>query len=144
MADPTNPPASQPQSAATQAATKEENDRRAREQAQSQGATDAARSLGDAVKRFTDAAVNEISKTGPTSRPDLIAAGSVGGSFEIVAGHGGVNFGASGTVLMGNKQVFTNGWSTTRIEGKLPPDAKSGEITVWVDPQTQYRGYINL
>lgn len=107
-----------------------------------------ARSVADAVKRLADAAVAEVEKESAKGGPkqELAASGTVGGRFRIRDLVGGTvgSFGPSGTVTLNGKQLDTDGWSTMEITGKLPADAKSGEVVVIVDAQTQRRGHLEL
>lgn len=101
-----------------------------------------AQAVADAVAKVANAAVAEVQKTKAATGQDLDfdISGSPGGRFTIR----GVGFRASGTVLIGGKQVETTGWSNETIYGKLPADAKAGEVTVWVDEKTQLKGYLRV
>lgn len=108
-------------------------------------AVEGARSVADAVTKLANAAVIEVQKGNRTPAPEIVATGTPGGRFKIRSVRAGTTaFGASGSVLLNGKAVETTGWSSMQIEGKLPSDAKSGEIVVWVDPETQHKGYLTL
>lgn len=99
-----------------------------------------AQSVADAVKKVADAAVAEISKTKTAPQGDFQVTGVVGGKFHIY----GNGFRASGSVLLNGVSIPTVGWSNEHIEGRLPADAKSGPITVWIDKETQQHSYLKL
>lgn len=122
---------------------REEAVRRAQEK--NAASVEGARSVGEAVKRFADAAVAEASKVRAEDQRELLATGTVGGRFRLTyLGNDKTGFGPSGTVLLNGAQVSTNGWSTTVIEGTLPADARSGEVVVWMGQDVQRRGYLTL
>ena len=100
-----------------------------------------AQAVADAVKKAADvaaAAAQGAQRSADVG--DFAVSGTPGGRFTL-RGNG---FGASGTVLLAGKQLETTEWGAQYIRGKLPADAKSGEIIVWVDPQTQQRGYLQV
>lgn len=100
-----------------------------------------AESVADAVKRVADEAVAAAKRATPNAPGgDFTVSGTPGGRFTI-RGNG---FTGSGTVLIGGKQVFTDEWGGQLIRGKLPADAKSGEVVVWIDEKTQQRGYLKV
>lgn len=104
------------------------------------GAQEGAQSVAEAVKRVADAAVAEVQKVKAGPPADLYASGTAGGRVNIV----GTYFGPSGTVKLNGVQVNTREWSTTRIVGDLPADAKSGPLEVHVDDKTVKTGYLTL
>ena len=99
-----------------------------------------ARSVAEAVKRVADAAVAEAQKVKIERAGDFEIGGHPGGRFTI-RGNG---FTGSGTVLLGGKALPTDEWGGQLIRGKLPADAKSGEVIVWIDEKTQQRGYLKV
>jgi hypothetical protein len=104
-------------------------------------ATSGAQAVADAVKKVADDAV-AAAKGARASGPegDFVISGTPGGRFTIR----GDGFTASGTVLLAGKQLETHEWGDELIVGKLPSDAKSGEVTVWIDQDTQKKGYLKV
>jgi hypothetical protein len=104
------------------------------------GAVEGAASVADAVKRVADAAVAEVQKTKVAELPgDFHFTGTPGGRFRA----DGQGFGSSGVIRVAGQQVQTTGWGSTHIEGTLPADVKSGEVTVHVDENTVQRGHFS-
>ena len=97
-----------------------------------------AQSVADAVRKVADAAVAEIQKR-PTAGPqyDFDFIGTPGGTFRIY----GTNLGASGTAKLAGRQLNTTWWGTQYVEGALPSDAQSGEVTVDLGDDIVRRGY---
>jgi hypothetical protein len=120
--------------------SKEKDEAAKKAHEQNVASVEGARSVADAVKRVADAAVMAAANVKAEPAPELIATGMPGGKLTIV----GSGFSSSGTVLINGVAVATTGWGATRIEGRLPADAQSGEVVVWVDPQTQRRGYLTI
>lgn len=120
--------------------TKEKDDAARRAQQENAAQLEGARSVVDAIKSVADDALAQAARVKSGPKPELTAAGTVGGKITVI----GEGFGPSGTLFLNGAVVKTNGWSTRRIEGTLPADARSGEVVVWVDPDTQRRGYLTL
>lgn len=100
-----------------------------------------AQAVADAVKKAADASVTAAraaKAAGPEG--DFAVSGMPGGRFTIR----GDGFSSGGTVLLNGKQLFTDEWGGQLIRGRLPSDAKSGEVVVWIDEKTQKRGYLKL
>lgn len=106
------------------------------------GATEAARSISEAIRRVTDAAVAEIQKMPTVAEGDFVCSGTAGGRFNVDGPVG--SFGTNGTVTLNGVQLETRGWGTMHIEGVLPQDAKSGELVVHIDDKTNKRGRLTL
>ena len=121
-------------------ATAEDRARDDRQKNDGISAATGAQAVADAVKRVADAAVNEVSKIAPDKEYDFRIVASPGGKFRI-DGHG---FSTGGSVLFGKTAAKTTGWGATKIEGIVPEGAKTGEVVVWVDEQTQFRGYLKV
>lgn len=124
-------------------ATTSEDKAKAEEAAKRDAASAAvgAQAVADAVKKAADdaaAAAKGAKASGPAG--DFVVSGTKGGRF-VIRGNG---FTASGTVLLNGVQLPTTEWGNERIEGKVPADAKSGEVVVWIDKDTQKRAYLNL
>ena len=103
-------------------------------------ATVGAAAVAEAVKRVADAAVAEVNKVAPEKEYDFRIVGGPGGKFRI----DGAGFSTGGSVLFGGVAAKTTSWGSTKIEGAIPPGAKTGEVIVWVDPQTQFKGYLKV
>lgn len=99
-----------------------------------------AQAVADAVKRVADAAVAEVNKVAPEQDYDFKIVGAPGSTFRI----DGAGFSTGGTVLFGGVAAKTTGWGATRIDGTIPAGAKTGEVVVWVDEQTQFRGHLKV
>jgi len=98
-------------------------------------AQEGAHSVAEAVKRVADAAVAEIAKVVPQDNDlDFSFSGKRGGLFVAEGPIG--TFGTSGTIKLAGMQLHTTSWSTQRIEGRLPSEAVSGEVLVYVDEKT--------
>lgn len=128
---------------ATQAATKAEADAQRRSELQTKASADGAASVAEAVKRVADAAVEEARKVRAVQAGDFDAAGIAGGKLQIRA-RDNRSFGASGSVFLNGAALRIHGWGASHIEAYLPADARSGELVVWVDPETQRRAYLTL
>lgn len=103
-------------------------------------ANEAARSVADAVSRVAAAAVAEIQRHGVEEDEDhdFIFTGVPGGRFKI---DGPVKtFSTNGTVTLNGQQLHAFAWSSGRIEGNLPEDAKPGVVTVAIDDKTKFTG----
>ena len=103
-------------------------------------AREGAQSVADAVKRVADAAVAEVSKVKVEEEgSDFTFAGTPGGRFVITApGYG--RFSTNGTVKLNGQQLHAFAWSSGRIQGNLPADAKPGDVEVAVDDKTKFTG----
>lgn len=99
-----------------------------------------ARAVAAAVSKVADAAVAEVSKTPSAALPDIFVSGSAGGGFEVR----GTGLGSSGVVTLNGQQVRTTEWSTLKIAGILPAEAKSGELVVHIDDKTTKSGQLKL
>lgn len=99
-----------------------------------------AAAVAEAVKRVADAAVAEVQKVAPEGAYDFRIVSSPGGKFRI----DGAGFSTGGSVLFGKTAAHTTGWGSTKIEGDVPPDAKTGDVTIWVDPETQFHGWATI
>ena len=109
------------------------------------GALTGAQAVAAAVNKVAAAAVEEVQKSAKRGdRVDFLASGSPGGKVRLVGKGGNVGFGSSGTVMLNGSALFTESWSTTAIEGRLPADAKSGVLEVVVDEDTVRRGYLDV
>jgi hypothetical protein len=124
-------------------ATSAEARAKAEEQARrdASAAATGAQAVADAVKKVADdaAAAAKTAKAVAESF-DFRISGTPGGRFRIE----GAGFTGSGTVLLNGKQLETTEWGGELISGKLPADAKSGEVVVWIDDKTQRRGYLKV
>jgi hypothetical protein len=116
-------------------------DQQDRDRIAQQSAVGGAQAVADAVKRVADEAVFAAQRAG-TIRPagDFAVTGSPGGRFTI-RGNG---FTGSGTVSLNGVQLQTDEWGGQLIRGKLPSDAKSGEVVVKIDETNQKRGYLKV
>lgn len=95
-----------------------------------------AQAVADAVKRVADDAVQGARGARASAlEGNFLVSGTPGGRFTI-RGNG---FTGSGTVLLNGKQLETTEWSNERIAGKLPSDARPGEVVVVVDETKQFR-----
>ena len=102
-------------------------------------AVEAARSVAEAVTRVADAAVAEVSKTKvEEDDSDFVFVGTPGGHFHISGPWG--KFSTNGTVLLNGQQLHAYAWSSGRIDGNLPADAKAGDVVVVVDDKTRFKG----
>ena len=99
-----------------------------------------AQTVAEAVKRVADAAVAAVQQIPAEHVYDFKIVGTPGNKFRI-DGHG---FSTGGSVLFGGVAAKTTGWGSTKIEGAIPPGAKTGEVVVWVDEKTQFRGYLKV
>jgi hypothetical protein len=86
-----------------------------------------------------DEVVAEISKSKVEQEDvDFAFTGYPGGRFKIEGPH--ATFSTNGTVTLNGQQLHAFAWSSFRIEGNLPADAKPGEVIVAVDDKTRFRG----
>ena len=117
-------------------AERQEQDRRDQTSAAS-----GAQAVADAVKRVADAAVAETQRSRTAALAgDFSVSGSPGGRFTI-RGNG---FTGGGTVSLNGAQLVTDEWGDELVRGKLPADAKSGEVVVKIDESTEKRAYLKL
>lgn len=96
-----------------------------------------AEAVKDAVTKVADAAVKAAMKAPAHFVPEVIFSGVAGGRFEIK----GAGFGTNGTVTLNGQSLKTDGWGATRIHGRMPANAKEGEVLINVDEDTQRVGY---
>jgi hypothetical protein len=117
------------------------SERQERDRAAQQSAVGGAQAVADAVKRVADEAVAAAQRAG-TAGPvgNFVISGSPGGRFTIR----GDGFTGSGTVSLNGVQLVTDEWGGQLIRGKLPADAKSGEVVVKIDESTEKRGYLKV
>jgi hypothetical protein len=99
-----------------------------------------AQAVADAVKRVADAAVAAVHQVPAEQDYDFKIAGAPGSTFRI----DGAGFSTGGSVLFGGIAAKTTGWGATKIEGIIPAGAKTGEVVVWVDEHTQFRGHLKV
>ena len=101
-----------------------------------------AQSVAEAVKRVADGAVAAAQRAGQSGPVvgNFVVSGSPGGRFTIR----GDGFTGSGTVSLNGVQLVTDEWGGQLIRGKLPADAKSGEVVVRIDEKTEQRGYLRV
>lgn len=127
---------------------KKQTEEKAKADAQAAVETAAARkgaeAVAEAVKRVADQAVEAAKVQAVKSSFEFLITGSPGGRFEIRGLGNPHGFGANGTVLIGGKGQQTFEWGNDYIRGRLDADVKSGEVVVWVDPETKRTGYLNV
>ncbi len=112
--------------------------------AEKSASVEAAKSVADAVAKVAAAAVAEVQKASTVkSDEDFVATGTPGGQFALESKSGRI-FSSSGTVLLNGSALLSKHWNVERVVGALPADAKEGVVTVVIDADTKYYGYLKF